>query len=69
MPWYVVSGSILNIETLRIKYEDTDPRCALDTEKMCWAESGKTSRVYVSAIRVFYVIGKPVFESIGKWTE
>lgn len=64
-----IPGSILNIETLRIKYEDTDPRCALDTEKMCWAESGKTSRVYVSAIRVFYVIGKPVFESIGMHDE
>ena len=54
------------METLSIKYEDTDPVCALNTEKMAWLESGKTDRTYVSAFRVYYVIGKPAFEIIGK---
>ena len=57
------------METLSIKYEDTDPVCALNTEKMAWLESGKTDRTYVSAFRVYYVIGKPAFEIIGKYLQ
>ena len=62
---FFVLGSVLNVETLKIKYEDTDPTCCVNTEKMCWVESGRSDRVFVTAIRVFYVIGKPAFEIIG----
>lgn len=62
-------GSVLNVETLRIKYEDTDPSCCVNTERMCWSESGRADRIFVTAIRVFYVIGKPTFETIGMHDE
>ena len=65
--FFLFLGSVLNVETLSIKYEDTDPVSCLNTEKMCWMESGKANRVYVSAIRVFYVMGKPAFEAIGNF--
>ena len=61
------TGSVLNVETLRIKYEDTDPTCCVNTEKMCWLESGRSDRIFVTAIRVFYAIGKPAFETIGTY--
>lgn len=59
-----IPGSVLNIETLKVKYEDQSHRC-LDTEKMCWADCGKEDRIYISALRVYYVVGKPAFEVVG----
>lgn len=59
-----IPGSILNIETIKVKYEESANKC-LDTEKMCWADCGKEDRVYINAIRVFYVVGKPAFEVVG----
>lgn len=56
-------GTILNVETIKIKYEDTDVKC-LDTEKMCWADCGRTDRIYVYGTRIYYIIGKPTFETL-----
>ncbi|XP_045177715.1 uncharacterized protein LOC123537860 [Mercenaria mercenaria] len=59
-----IPGSILNVETLKVKYEDLGNKC-LNSEKMCWADCGKEDRVYIHALRVYYTVGKPAFEVIG----
>ncbi|XP_060595194.1 uncharacterized protein LOC132749465 [Ruditapes philippinarum] len=59
-----IPGSILNVETVKVKYDDQGSKC-LDTEKMCWADCGKEDRIYIYAIRLYYVAGKPAFETLG----
>lgn len=61
----MLTGSILNIETLRVKYDDRASKC-LDTERMCWVDCGRDDRIYLFATRVYYVVGKPAFEVIGE---
>ena len=61
----VFSGSILNIESLRVKYDDHATKC-LDSERMCWVDCGRDDRIYLYATRVYYLVGKPAFEVIGK---
>jgi hypothetical protein len=53
------------VETVKVKYDDQGSKC-LDTEKMCWADCGKEDRIYIYAIRLYYVAGKPAFETLGK---
>ncbi|KAL3870868.1 hypothetical protein ACJMK2_038900 [Sinanodonta woodiana] len=62
-------GSILNVENLKLKYDDTHPNVSLDSEAMSWVETGKSNRTFINAVRVYYVIGKPAFEDVGYYDE
>lgn len=55
----------MNIETMRVKYDDRATKC-LDTERMCWVDCGRDDRIYLYATRIYYVVGKPAFEVVGK---
>ena len=56
----------MNVETVKVKYDDQGSK-SLDTEKMCWADCGKEDRIYIYALRVYYVVGKPAFEVVGMY--
>jgi len=47
--------------------QTTNAATLIDPDHTCWAESGSLSRIYVSAIRVFFIQGKQEFTTIGKF--
>lgn len=59
-----IPGTVLSIETVKVKYEDRAAKC-LNSEKMSWVDCGRDDRVYLFAIRIYYIVGKPAFEVIG----
>ncbi|ESO86376.1 hypothetical protein LOTGIDRAFT_235435 [Lottia gigantea] len=59
-------GKILNIETFPLKVmESLKPTEKPDVEKSCWSDMGKLSRLFIYAIRIFYIPGEQKFETVG----
>ncbi|XP_025114118.1 uncharacterized protein LOC112576084 [Pomacea canaliculata] len=58
-------GKILTVETVTFKVMETASLDKIDTENCLWWESGRTTRMYVCGIRLFYEQGQPAFEQIG----
>ncbi|XP_067660928.1 uncharacterized protein [Haliotis asinina] len=56
-----IAGTILNAETIKLLLSDSKP----NPETTCWVETGRTNRLFVFALRIFYVIGEPAFETLG----
>lgn len=63
---FAFSGKILTVESVPFKVVETETLEKLDTESTLWSESGRHSRMYLFAIRIFYFVGQPAFEKIGK---
>ncbi|KAL8600840.1 hypothetical protein ACOMHN_056498 [Nucella lapillus] len=62
-------GRILSVETVHMKAMETNRTDTLDTEATFWTENGKCGRLFLYAIRIFYVVGQPAFETIGYYDE
>ena len=63
---FILTGKILTVETLRIKYTDTWQSNYLDPDDSHYSENAKASKLYLEILRVYYVRGPPCHESIGK---
>jgi hypothetical protein len=63
-----ITGCVLNVETTTMKAaEGFLSDLALDPDHTWWHEEGQTHmRRYTQIIRVFYVIGQPANEEIGR---
>ncbi|XP_052788089.1 uncharacterized protein LOC128222938 [Mya arenaria] len=58
-------GSVLSIENVKVKYDENSLGKCMDSESMSWADCGKDDRIYMFAIRIYYIIGKPTFEVVS----
>ena len=54
------------METVPFKAVESDRTDTLNTEATIWTESGKGNRLFIFATRIFYVVGQPAFEKVGK---
>ena len=60
------SGTILNIESQEMKFHEWG--VGVDPDESCWVESVKFNLSFLVVIRVFYELGPPACEEIGKVT-
>ncbi|XP_041370578.1 uncharacterized protein LOC121384311 [Gigantopelta aegis] len=60
-----IPGKLLSVEVLSQMISQSLKASSPNTEVTCWSECGKNNRLYVNALRVFYVVGESAFESIG----
>ena len=54
------------METVPFKAVESDRTDKLNTESTLWSESGKGNRLFIFATRIFYVVGQPGFEKLGR---
>ncbi|KAL8563002.1 hypothetical protein ACOMHN_004694 [Nucella lapillus] len=57
-------GGILTVETLCLKAAESDRTEKFNTENTFWTECGKSTRLFLFATRIFYVVGTPAFEKL-----
>lgn len=61
-----IPGAILNVETVTFRRShETNQKEAIDPDCTCWAENGSMARLYVNALRIYYILGNSEFEKIG----
>ncbi|XP_050391808.1 uncharacterized protein LOC126810668 [Patella vulgata] len=60
-----LAGKILNIETFSVKVVEGVGNEKPDTESSCWIDSNRSSRLFLYALRVYYITGQQQFETIG----
>jgi len=54
------------IENIKVKYDENAHGKTIDTERMSWADCGKDDRIYLFAVRIYYLVGKQAFEVVGR---
>ncbi|CAL1538047.1 unnamed protein product [Lymnaea stagnalis] len=64
-----IPGRILCMETLTFKCMEANTSDKLATEASTWSEGGSNAKVFLHGFRVFYILGKPCFESVGYYDE
>lgn len=60
-------GTILNVECAVIKAAEGFERLEVDPDNTVFHENGGKLRRYTQIIRIFYVIGSPAQETIGRF--
>lgn len=60
-------GTILNVECAVIKAAEGFERLEVDPNNTVFHENGGKLRRYTQIIRIFYVIGSPAQETIGRF--
>ena len=58
------TGKILNVESQEMKFHEWG--VGVDPDESCWVESVKFNISFLVVIRVFYEVGPPAYEEIGK---
>lgn len=59
-------GSILNMETVIYRVSTNFGEIlSVDPDETCWAENGSKARAFVHGLRIFYIVGKPQYCTIG----
>ena len=58
------TGKILNVESQEMKFHEWG--VGVDPDESCWVESVKFNISFLVVIRVFYEVGPPGYEEIGK---
>lgn len=54
------------METLVLKCQEASTTDKLNTEKATYTEGGGNSKLFLYGFRIFYVVGKPGLETVGK---
>lgn len=60
----MVAGKVLNVESQEMKFHEWG--CGVDPDESCWVESVKYNLSFLVVIRIFYEVGPPAYEEIGK---
>ena len=63
--YLLLAGSVLNVETQDMKCHTS--LGTADPDECSWRESGKTGVYYVMVLRIFFVMGPPAYEEIGRF--
>lgn len=61
---YFLTGRILNVESQEMKFHEWG--VGVDPDESCWVESVKFNISFLVVIRVFYEVGPPAYEEVGK---
>lgn len=65
--YFVFLGSILNMETVIYRVSTNFGEIlSVDPDETCWAENGSKARAFVHGLRIFYIVGKPQYCTIGE---
>ena len=64
--FYVYLGKILGVETLSFKCQETNTSDKLNTETSVWSECGNNARIFLQGLRIFYLVGQPAYETLGR---
>ena len=60
----VLLGRILTVESQEMKFRNWND--GVDPDKSSWLQSGDFTTSFLFVIRVFYEVGQPLYEEIGK---
>ncbi|XP_071153955.1 uncharacterized protein [Mytilus edulis] len=58
-------GVILNVEMIEFHENESSGSMSIDPNKTYWEEKGTENMVKISAVRVYFIIGKPEYVKIG----
>ena len=61
----MISGKMLSLESLDMIHSESWRSRCLDPDEGFFREEGKRSKLYVTMLRLFYVLGDPSYEEIG----
>ena len=61
-----ILGKMLNLDSLDMIHSEAWTSRCLDPDEGFFRERGKMSKLYITVLRLFYILGKPVKEELGK---
>ena len=61
------TGQVLTIESIDTKYAEGFDWKRMEPDACSWSEKGATSKLFLTILRIFFVIGPPEKAEIGQF--